>query len=478
MPASPASRSLGVKLLLVGVLAVLMGVPALMVFGLVWDRSSRADSVMNEVAYDAGGVQVVHGPMLIVPVREPHFVPAVVASGQTVGVPTPVTEAARPAGSVPGRIEWQRRAIVIFPDMLRIDADMAVELRRRSIFEVPVYTTALDIDFAFDRLELPPLVEGSEVLWSEARIAVAFGDVRGIRENITLTYGEDEAGAMFEPGLGDDVAGQPFAAAVSVPTEGRIAPGRAANLNMRVSLGGGRSLRFAAVGRQTDVSLTSNWPHPSFQGQFLTTENEVREDGFEARWSVPYLARSLRQSMWSEGLGYGALSSTEMGVDLVLPGSPYQRVGRALKYAVMFVGFVFFGFFLFEAASSKRVHAAQYVLVGAAQVVFYLLLLAFAEQFDFNSSYAGAAGATVLLTALYASFTFGLLRGFAALLIFAAIYGLLYVLMMQEDYALLIGSVTAFLAIALMMILTRNVDWYGGEAAAGEGKGTRDGWSS
>ena len=128
----------------------------------------------------------------------------------------------------------------------------------------------------------------------------------------------------------------------------------------------------------------------------------------------------------------------------------------------MFLGIVFLTFFLFEATMGARAHAAQYILLGAAQVIFYLLVLAFSEHIGFGPAFALTAGATVCLSGYYAATVFhSKKRGFIAFLAFSGAYGLIYLLMKSEDYALLIGSVTAFGAIALTMFVTRKLDWYG-----------------
>jgi inner membrane protein len=155
------------------------------------------------------------------------------------------------------------------------------------------------------------------------------------------------------------------------------------------------------------------------------------------------------------------LSSANFGVAFFQPVDHYQLVARALKYAILFIGLAFLSFFLIETLSGSRIHGVQYLLIGGAQVVFYLLLLSFSEQVGFDLSYLIAATATVLLISLYAWSS--LKSASSAGVVFAvltALYGLLFVLLKQEDYALVIGASVAFAAIAVTMYVTRNVDWY------------------
>jgi inner membrane protein len=157
------------------------------------------------------------------------------------------------------------------------------------------------------------------------------------------------------------------------------------------------------------------------------------------------------------------------GVTLLDQGSPYQGVERALKYAPMFIGLVFLTYFLFETRMRRRAHPAQYVLVGLAQLVFYLLLLSVSEVLGFNLGFALAAVATVLAISLYAGSVFRSTGAMVvALGVFSALYSLIWVLMRMEDYALLAGSIASFLAIVATMWMTRNLDWYGpGRSGAG-----------
>jgi inner membrane protein len=188
---------------------------------------------------------------------------------------------------------------------------------------------------------------------------------------------------------------------------------------------------------------------------------------------VPYVARNIAEA----GTSVQVARATQMFVStrFVDPSNPYQSVTRALKYAILFIGVVFLAYFLFEAMSPVRVHPAQYVLVGLAQVIFYLLLLAIAERIGFDWAFLIAATATVLLIGLYLGAVFkDKKRGYIAVAAFAALYALIYLLMRTEENALLIGSLAAFTAITAAMYLTRNLDWYGlSTLRAGNGDDTR-----
>ena len=219
--------------------------------------------------------------------------------------------------------------------------------------------------------------------------------------------------------------------------------------------------------RSRSATIAGDWPHPSYGGGFLPAEQSAPEGGFSASWSVPYVARGVPAEGSSDALS--RLGATELAVGFVEPANPYQSVSRSLKYAPMFIGLVFLAYFLFETTTGRRVHPAQYILVGLAQVIFYMLLLSIAEHTGFDIAFGIAATATVALISAYAGWTFNSRgQGFRALVAFAFLYGLIYVLMRLEDYALLVGALASFAAIAAVMWFTRNIDWYGGKSGDGE----------
>jgi inner membrane protein len=150
-----------------------------------------------------------------------------------------------------------------------------------------------------------------------------------------------------------------------------------------------------------------------------------------------------------------------MGISFIEVADPYQSVNRSVKYALLFVGLLFLSYFVFEATSGKRVHLAQYVLVGVAHMIFYLLLLSLAERLGFDWGFLVAGGATVLLLSSNAKWIFASrAQGLRALFVFSLLYFFIYMLLRLEDNALLVGAVASFLAVAAVMYFTRNLDWY------------------
>lgn len=443
------ARSFGLKLLLVCLLALMMAIPALVIFALVYDRSERARTAQAGIGALAGGPQVLVGPILAVPFEIPS----------------------RAAGLAP-----ETGLYVVSPETGQANAKVKVTTRRRSLYAAQVYDATVGFKAAFVLPEtaerLPP---DARIDWGSARLVMALSDLRGVKNEVSATLA-DGARLRFEPvGQLSAVAGSAKGARgydeyygdqpgqwVAASLGGRASPGGRLNVESELVLTGAERLAFAPFARQTSAKMSADWPDPSLDGAYLAESRDIRADGFDASWAVSSLARGAPGEARLEDAGFGQMASRTFGTSFVDAGDPYRNVTRSLKYALMFIGFVFLGFFMFEAASGERVHAAQYVLVGLAQAVFYVLLLALAEYVGVDWAFLAAGGATVALTAWFAGQAFGghkhALRGF---LVFGLVYLLLYGLMRLEDYALLIGAGASFVMLTVTMWVTRKVDWYG-----------------
>jgi inner membrane protein len=214
--------------------------------------------------------------------------------------------------------------------------------------------------------------------------------------------------------------------------------------------------------------MTSDWPHPSFSGAFLPVDRSVRVDGFAASWRVPHLARSVPQAWSLATANLDRLRPYQFGVQLIQPVDFYGLVTRAAKYGVLFLSLAFMAVFVLELLSGRRVHAVQYLFAGLAMVFFYVLLLSFAEQIGFAPAYAVAAAASGGMLSLY----FGKIlasrsRGAIMFAVLLTLYGLLYLILNLEDYALLAGAILGFVALTTIMFATLRVDWSGGRSAQG-----------
>lgn len=433
------------KALIVGVVAGAFIVPLAMIWGVVKDRSRYRDTVVAEVARSTAQSQTLVGPLVVVRYRE--LLPV--------------------AGR--GEAEQVREGIdVLLPDSLRIRSSARVEMRQRGIHRVPVFRAATAFAAAFT---LPPRFGlGNRRLVEEPRAEVVFGvsDPRGIRAIPEVKL--DGATLASRPGTG--LAWLSHGFSVALPPG---AAGRRVAIDGSLELLGTDRLLFLPVGAATDVELSSDWPHPSFVGAFLPDERSVSARGFRGHWKLSRFATGVDDAMarvrdnMNRGVpmttdaagGTSAFPNTDLGVRFVQPVDIYVQSERAVKYGFLFVFLTFVTFFLFEVLRRMAVHPIQYALCGAAVALFFLLLVSLSEHLPFAAAYVIASGACVGLAAFYVGHVLrSVARGAAFGGLLGALYGFLYVILQSEDYALLLGTLLLFVALTIVMIITRRVDWY------------------
>lgn len=438
-----------VKLAALALLVLLLLIPVSSVTDLIRERMGRQAEVAAEIAGSWGGAQTLSGPILAVPYSVTVEHVTVHERGDD---PDPEERTVRRTE------ETYTRVLYALPSNLSWQAEIEPEIRYRGLFEVVVYEARLTVSGVFERPSIEGPAERLEVHWDRAALLLGVPDVRGLQKRARLRWSDREID--FLPGTG---GGELLASGIHAPLGdwGDGPPGEAVPFGFELDLRGSGDLFFVPVGEETRVEMSSPWPSPGFGGAFLPREREIRPEGFTASWSVPHFARDYGQVWSDEQRAAGRLAASAFGVSLVLPADAYQQTERSVKYAVLFILLTFGTFFLLELLSPERLHAVQYLLVGFALCVFYVLLLALGEHLGFNLAYLLAATATVGLIGGYSWSILASGRRAAVVLgALAALYGLLYLLLKLEDYALLFGAVGLFAALALAMRLTRHLDWY------------------
>jgi inner membrane protein len=423
---------MGLKLLLVCGLALLMTIPSIFVNSIVEERTKRAKEVIEEISGRAGGQQTFLGPSLSIPYSIP-----------------PVNKGASPTPGV----------YVVFPAKGDASIKVRTEERRRSLFKVPVYQAELKFDAAFDLAGVPSAAPAGAVLdWSRAGIVVGVSDARGALTEATLMVNGKTS--IFAPAenVGDENPRLRLTY-FGVRVSDLAKPSATFNVAANLRFSGAQRLRILAYGKSTRLAAEGDWPSPGFDGGFPPVKRALSAQGFTGEWSIPFIARGIPAEGTSSAVS--ALDRTALGISFIQVADPYQSVSRSLKYALLFIGLLFLSYFVFEATAGKRVHPAQYVLVGVAHMIFYLLLLSLAERIGFDWGFLVAGGATALLLSANAEWIFASrVQGLRALFVFSLLYFFIYLLLRLEDNALLVGAVASFLAVAAAMYFTRDIDWY------------------
>ena len=352
------------KLSLIGMITVVLIVAMSMITSLVDERAARQHETAAEIRDAWSGVQQVAGPVLTVPIRG--------ASSQGPAL---------------------NETLYLLPESLNIDTRVTPHLRHRGLFETVVYSANLTLRGHFQMPELSRLGRHPDDLqWPDAELIFGLSELRGLRENPRLSFAERDV--QLRPAAGPH---SPFPSTiVGRDLEfGALGEGGPATFELTLSINGSGSLTLLPLGRETRMTQISGWRNPSFRGAFLPTSHEIGDDGFAAEWTIPQFARNYPQ-VWRVGGPVGdelrhMLADGAFGTDFLPSVDFYQRVSRCTKYAILFVTLTFAILFLFELLTGLRIHPLQYMMVGFAICLFYLLLLAVAEHLGFAAAYFAAA---------------------------------------------------------------------------------------
>ncbi len=369
------------------------------------------------------------------------------------------------------RNEVSRRAFVLqsVPAELVASAQARADNRYRGLFKVNGYNAQLSLDARWlQPAPLQPRAQhaGGRVRCENPSVWVAVADVRGLRSaQIQL------AGQALAVRPGTDQA--TWAQGLHAELPASALDGAPLAIRVELDLVGTADLALVPAASSTAWTLDADWPHPSFGGRFLPVSREVRDDGFQARWAVTALAstasRAVEQAAEQPVERAGdqkpnLWAMDTLAVNFADPVNPYVLADRAIKYGLLFVALTFAAVALAETLARgavRRVHPLQYGLMGLVLALFFLLLLALSEHLPFALAYGAAAVPCVLLLGSYAGAMFGRARdGWLFGAGMALLYGLLYLLLLREQTALLVGSVGLFAAVAGVMMLTRRIDWY------------------
>jgi len=427
-------------------LALVLMIPLSMIEGVIRERSWNRDQVVNDIAESWTRAQSVSGPWLVaeyqVATERKHW-----DKEQEVYVTTPLV---------------RRKQLLLRPVTSVIDGTLHVSHRYRGIFRVPVYSAEMNIDARFDLAPLQQALkaESGLVTLDKAAIQVGVTDARGFVASPVVTWRGTEIEGL--PGTTRIAAGGGFHAPVDVESL-KQESGAEWTLTTNFQLRGIQSLQALPAGYDSQVSLSSSWPHPSFIGSYLPTERTIDDSGFHAHWSVSAFSGGVSLTPETADAGSDFVTpgkAMPMGVRLYEPVDLYTLNERAAKYGALFIVVTFSLFWLTELVRRLSLHPVQYGLVGLALAIFFLLLLSLSEHIGFGFAYMLATTACVGLIGTYVRPLTGSRPAILLSLFLALLYAACYVILMLESHALLVGSILMFLLLAAVMRLTRHMDWY------------------
>ena len=460
-------RSPGMKLLFVALIGAVLTIPLLLIYALVYDRQDQSQTAQTAINAGWGGPQVIAGPVIVVPFR------------------TTQTQNEEIGGKAVTRTVEVEKFLYISPTENRATTAIAPQERTKSIYRSVLFEAKVGGKASFALpADLPRFgVTRERLLWDRAQLRMGVSDARGLTTGGTLAA--NGAALVVQPGKGPAATGgEGFFAFLPWNGEGTL------TIDYGFGLRGSRSLSMVPRGGQTSWEVKSSWQNPSFNGDFLPERRTISDQGFSANYAVDKLALGqapvmmedpgppvidnrdgrvtsidIRETLASDPASGGAMevvggASRALSIDLVEPVNLYSKVERAVKYGFLFIGFTFLAFLLFDIVGGARVASAEYLLTGAGLILFFVLLLAFAEVIGFTPAYLLASAAIIGLLASYSAAVLkSWVRGRFIGALLVGLYALLFVLLNLEAWSLLIGSVLLFAALAGVMYATRNVDW-------------------
>jgi len=425
------------RILLLGLLIILLQIPIRSIQGLVFERQATQQSATNEVQQKWGQEQRIIGPILIVPYKEQR-----VWQDTNTGAKQTATDT---------------KQAVFLPSDFKASSNLVNETRHRGIFEVPLYQSIVALEGQFSKPDFQIWgIKDDNVLWEKARLVVMVSDARAIQKQALVDWnGKDY---YFAPGT-DEVTSNHEGYHVDLAGLDRFKSNY--TYSIKLHLNGSKGIYIAPLGKDSLINISATWPDPSFQGKWLPTSRQVSKDGFTSSWQIPYLGRNFPQQMKSFYTVQENIQNSFVGVDLLTPVDNYRMAERSTKYVMLFLLLTFTVIWLIEVLAKLRVHFLQYVFIGAGLCMFYLLELSLSEHIGFYWAYAIATTAIVGMVSAYSYVV--LKTGKRAAIIGACLSGMylyLFALLQEQNYALLIGSISLFVMLGVVMYVTRNIDWF------------------
>jgi inner membrane protein len=431
-------ESVTAKLVFIVILTLLLLIPSVMIGNLIDERAERRAEVIKDISYNFAGTQVIKGPVLVIPYR--------LSAMHTDAQGKPDTQASI-------------QKLYILPNELAIKATLKTEVMHRGIFNVVVYKTQVHIagNFSKSILSLAGINPG-QLLPGKAFVTFGISDLKGLKNSPEFKLGEQTLAATpasdnnaFTDGL-----------QVSAANAGELAQNDLP-FSYTLDLNGTDGLSFLQMGKTTDVEVDGNWGTPSFDGRILPDTRKIGDSNFYAHWHMLYYNTPYPQ-WWTDPdnlvNNMAKQGDVTFGVKLRMPVDDYQETTRTNKYAILIILLTFVSLVLTELIRKQKIHSFNYVLIGAAMIIFYTLLLSFSEQIGFNWAYLVASAATIGLITLFIA---SLLKNRGAALSFAGIlsvfYAFIFIIIQLEDFALMAGSVALFIIVALLMYFSRKINW-------------------
>ncbi|WP_286775347.1 MULTISPECIES: cell envelope integrity protein CreD [Sphingobacterium] len=461
------SNSTVLKLFVIFFLSLILLIPLALISDLIEERKNREQEVSDGITLNWGKDQVISSPVLAIPYRET----------------IPLSAEKADKSNLREELKW----IFVLPKTSNIATDITPQHLSRGIYNAVVYNSNITLEGSFDKISIEKLeVPHEQIDWKGSKLIFGIQDFKGLGKRPSLNWDGNEL--TFDPDFNNlKLFTQNLVCPVSLDpqkTDSRF--------KIKLNLKGSKSLNFLPLSDQTNIQAKGNWANPSFTGAFLPSKRNTETSNFSASWEIPSFNRKLPQQWTGDArpiyqfdnkLANGnedneqkaaqtanttiasannLLDNADMITINFLPDiNNYQKTTRVAKYGILVIILTFTSLLFTEVIKKKRIHIIQYILIGAAMVLFYTLLLALSEHIGFNLAYLTASVATVMLIGSFIkSITKDQKSALLLSSILALFYLFIYILMQLRDYSLIAGTIGIFIILAILMRVSTKINWY------------------
>lgn len=428
-------NSKGIKLGILAFMLMCFLIPLSFVESILYERQERSNEAIQEISAKWGGEKVIAGPFIVVPYQ--------------VQIQRAVDDAGKKFA-----IELVDKEALILPDELLIKTNVSTNVRSRGIYDAVLYQSEIQMTGKFpDSSKILSIQNAHKIFWDKAFLSIYTSDNKGLLEELKISWNKKDI--AFHPGSGSTAFHS------GIHTNAEINVFQTNSFQLALKMNGSQSLAFVPIGKSTKTQIFSNWADPSFFGSDLPLERSISEKGFSATWNSSYFSRNYSQVLVDgyEFVDKNVLES-KYGVNFIIPLDHYRLIERSLKYAILILLSCFTVFFLIETLNSLKLHPIQYLLMGAAMIIFYVLNLSLSEHIGFMLAYLISSLAISSLIGYYSGFILSSKsKGIQCAIYFCILFGFLFVILSAHDYALLLGSIAIFALLAFVMHATRKLDW-------------------
>jgi inner membrane protein len=436
-------HSITARMIIVGILVLVLLIPLTYVNLLIEERDHRQNNVVNDINSKWGDEIIIYGPILKIPYKTYSEKSTFNEKTQTYLKET----------------QTHINYVYVFPETLNSEADVSSKKLHLGNFESAVFTTKMALSGYFNPLDLSIKdIEEKDIVWNKATILYKTTNLKGIKTEMAISLNGNKYD--LETNFSDNNK-LSLDELESNYVNGELLKSKF-NFKINVMYDGSESIRIIPVGKTTTMLMTSNWADPGFIGNYSPDDEtrSITKDGFKVNWKVLSINRAFSQMYFNK---VPNLRQFAFGTKFVVLVDEYQKSERSAKYGFLVIGLTFLLFFLIQTMSKISIHPFQYLMIGLALVMFYTLLVSISEHSNFLKAYLIAGISVVTLITVYSkSILKNIKFPFLIGLSLTSLYSFIYVIIQLENYALLVGSIGLFVILALVMLVSRKIDWNNG----------------